>query len=365
MNHTGQFISPVLEVTSNSRCCFCCITVFSKTAPPKRWRCASRCSTFWLEAWYLVATGADDRLVVTIVTRCLALYPPWDSFSPAALGGLLLGIIGTDEWCTDEASSCLVNLGSSNYKCDCSVVPLHWMLLLKASWFYACKAHVYCVDVGSNASLFGSFYWVCMFCVFLCSTDCRIVCLFCLISDKSFCMRLLSFWSFFVLCSQIIALGLKNARDNWKRQPTWLSFCYYWFKHLCLFFFLSFQAEAEEKAVSTKEVLMKWRVDLGEEGAGKCTDHRVGRKGNRKLQPFQVLYLHLLSFSFFTFWLHKDILGKMLRHTCEWNIWSSRVNPAIVFLETQEQLQEYLSKVFVWQIPGRRELLKENMNSGH
>lgn len=48
-------------------------------------------------------------------------------------------------------------------------------------------------------------------------------------------------------------------------------------------FFLSFQAEAEEKAVSTKEVLMKWRVDLGEEGAGKCTDHRVGRKGNRKL----------------------------------------------------------------------------------
>ncbi|KAF4791499.1 hypothetical protein TURU_130137 [Turdus rufiventris] len=38
-------------------------------------------------------------------------------------------------------------------------------------------------------------------------------------------------------------------------------------------------AEAEEKAVSTKEVLMKWRVDLGEEGAGKCTDHRVGRKG--------------------------------------------------------------------------------------
>lgn len=46
---------------------------------------------------------------------------------------------------------------------------------------------------------------------------------------------------------------------------------------------MSFQAEAEEKAVSTKEVLMKGRVDLGEEGAGKCTDHRVGRKGNRKL----------------------------------------------------------------------------------
>lgn len=52
------------------------------------------------------------------------------------------------------------------------------------------------------------------------------------------------------------------------------------YKDLC---FLSFQAEAEEKAVSTKEVLMKWRVDLGEEGAGKCTDHRAGRKGNRTL----------------------------------------------------------------------------------
>lgn len=62
---------------------------------------------------------------------------------------------------------------------------------------------MYCVDVGSDASLFGSFSWVCMFCVFLCSTDCRVVCLFCLILrcfDKSFCMRLLRFWSFFCLC---------------------------------------------------------------------------------------------------------------------------------------------------------------------
>lgn len=64
------------------------------------------------------------------------------------------------------------------------------------------------------------------------------------------------------------------------------------YKDLC---FLSFQAEAEEKAVSTKEVLMKWRVDLGEEGAGKCTDHRAGRKGNRTL-ALKVFYVRLLSF---------------------------------------------------------------------
>lgn len=42
---------------------------------------------------------------------------------------------------------------------------------------------------------------------------------------------------------------------------------------------LSFQAEAEEKVVSTKEVLMKLRVVLAVEGAEKCTDHRAGRKG--------------------------------------------------------------------------------------
>lgn len=35
----------------------------------------------------------------------------------------------------------------------------------------------------------------------------------------------------------------------------------------------------------------------------------------------------------------------MFRHTQEWNL--CRLNPAIVFLETEEQLEEYLSEVFL------------------
>uniref|UniRef100_A0ACB8FA63 Uncharacterized protein n=1 Tax=Sphaerodactylus townsendi TaxID=933632 RepID=A0ACB8FA63_9SAUR len=38
-------------------------------------------------------------------------------------------------------------------------------------------------------------------------------------------------------------------------------------------------AEGEEKVVSTKEVLMKLRVDLAVEGAERCTDLKAGKKG--------------------------------------------------------------------------------------